>query len=177
MSFAWVPMTWLRSTAVWALASSTIAWTSARGATPRFLATRVAPPAQVDVAALDHQLQDRVAGPGVDALGDEDVAAHQVGDAVGVADDHRVDGRVLQRVGDGEDRALPGHAGGVADRVQADVGALVDDDDLDLDALLAQALGLGLDPRRLVEERQAGGGSRPRRARACSRARRRSRRP
>jgi hypothetical protein len=41
-----VPITWFRSTAVWALASSTIALTSARAATPRFFATRVAPPAQ-----------------------------------------------------------------------------------------------------------------------------------
>ncbi len=45
MSNCWVPMTLLRRTAVWALASSTIAWTSARLATPRFLATRVAVPA------------------------------------------------------------------------------------------------------------------------------------
>ncbi len=46
MSFNCVPITWLRSTAVSAFASSTIAATSARAATPRFLATRVAPPAQ-----------------------------------------------------------------------------------------------------------------------------------
>ena len=46
MSPVWVPITWLRSTAVSALAASTMACTSARGATPRFLATRVAPPAQ-----------------------------------------------------------------------------------------------------------------------------------
>ena len=40
-----------------------------------------------DVAALDHQLQDRVRRAGVDALGDEDVADHQVRHPVGVAGD------------------------------------------------------------------------------------------
>jgi hypothetical protein len=47
MSAVWVPMTLLRSTAVSALASSTMACTSARGVTPMSLAIRVAPPAQV----------------------------------------------------------------------------------------------------------------------------------
>ena len=42
----WVPMTSLRSTAVCSFASSTIAWTSARGLTPMVVASRVAPPAQ-----------------------------------------------------------------------------------------------------------------------------------
>ena len=46
MSIDWLPITWFRSTAVLALALSTIALTSARWATPRFFATRVAPPAQ-----------------------------------------------------------------------------------------------------------------------------------
>ena len=45
MSIDWVPITWFRSTAVCALASSTIAWTSARWVTPMFLAIRVDPPA------------------------------------------------------------------------------------------------------------------------------------
>ena len=40
-----VPITSLRSTAVWALASSMIAWTSSLGVTPIARATRVAPPA------------------------------------------------------------------------------------------------------------------------------------
>ena len=63
----------------------------------------------VDVAALDHQLEDRVASrPALMPSVIEDVAAHQVGDAVGVADDHRVDGRVLELVGDVEDRAAHG---------------------------------------------------------------------
>ena len=47
MSISWVPMTWLRSTAVSALAASTISLTSARCVTPRFLATRVAGLTQV----------------------------------------------------------------------------------------------------------------------------------
>ena len=46
MLFACVPMTWLRRTAVSASALSTIACTSARGATPRFFAVRVAAPVQ-----------------------------------------------------------------------------------------------------------------------------------
>ena len=108
-----------------------------------------------DVAAAHHQLEHGVRRTGVDALGDEDVAAHQVRHAVGVADDHRVDGRVLERVGDVEDRSLPRGPRRVADRVAAQRGALVDDDDLDLDALPAQPLGLGLDPGRLVEELQS----------------------
>ena len=55
------PITLLRRTAVLAFASSTIACTSLRAGTPRFFATRVAPPAHCDVTALDHQLEDRVA--------------------------------------------------------------------------------------------------------------------
>ena len=60
--------------------------------------------------------------------------------------------RVLQGVRDVEDRSLPRGPRRVADGVAAQRRALVDDDDLDLDALPAQPLGLGLDPRRLVEE-------------------------
>ena len=45
--------------------------------------------------------------------------------------------------------------GGVA----AGRGALVDDHDLDVDALVLQADGLGVDPRSLVEEREARGGA------------------
>jgi hypothetical protein len=46
MSTDWLPITWLRSTAVSALGRSTIACTSAREATPMFLAVRVDVPAQ-----------------------------------------------------------------------------------------------------------------------------------
>ena len=46
MSTDWLPITRLRSGAVSSLAFWMIAWTSARGATPRFLASRVEPPAQ-----------------------------------------------------------------------------------------------------------------------------------
>ena len=52
-----------------------------------------------------------------------------------------------------------GAPGGVADRVEPDVRALVDDHDLDLHAQLAQALGFGLDPGRLGQERQPGRGA------------------
>ncbi len=60
-----------------------------------------------DVAVLDHELEHGVARAGVDPLGDEDVAAHEVRDAMGVADDHRVDRAVLELVGDAEDRTIP----------------------------------------------------------------------
>ena len=146
MSATWVPITWFRSTAVWALASSTMACTSARSAHAEVLGDPGGPAGPLDVTALDHQLQHRVAGPGVDALGDEDVAPHQVGDAVRVAHDHGVDRGALELVGDVEDRALPGHAGRGAQGVHAHVRALVDDDHLDLHAELAEPLGLRLDP-------------------------------
>ena len=45
MSFSCVPITWLRSTAVWALASSTIACDVGPLGDAEVLATRVAPPA------------------------------------------------------------------------------------------------------------------------------------
>ena len=96
MSFSCVPITWLRSTAVWAFASSTIALHVGPLGDAEVLgdAGRAAGP--LDVAALDHQLEDGVARPGVDALGDQDVADHQVRDAVGVPDDDGVDRRVLR---------------------------------------------------------------------------------
>ena len=111
MSNCWVPMTWLRRTAVLALASSTIALTSARRATPMFLATRVAPPAQSTSPPLDHQLEHRVARAGVEALETGNLAVLEVGDAVGVAHEHRVDGGVLELVRDRRGSARPRHAG------------------------------------------------------------------
>ena len=135
MSLACVPITWLRRTAVCALASSTIAWTSGRPRDAERLGDPGRPSGPRHVAVAHHQLEHGVRRAGVDALGDEDVAAHQVRHAVGVADDHRVDGRVLERVGDVEDRTLPRGPRRVADGVAAQRGALVDDDDLDLDAL------------------------------------------
>ena len=100
MSADWVPITRLRSGAVAVLAASTMALTSGRWATPRFLATRVAAPSPRDVAVVDHQLGDRVAAAGVDTLDDRDVADHGVGDAVGVAGDDQVDGGVLELLDD-----------------------------------------------------------------------------
>ena len=105
MSNCWVPMTWLRSTAVWALASSTMPCTSAPGhAEVLGHPGRCAGP--LDVAAVHHELRDRVAGSGVEALGHEDAADHGVGDPVGVAGEHDVDGRVLDGFGDRLDRTL-----------------------------------------------------------------------
>src|SRR4029079_12868096 len=101
-------------------------------------------------------LEDGVARPRVDALDDEDVPAHQVRDAMGMADDHRVDGRVGQSVGDPQDRPDPGCADEVTDGVLTGVGSLVDDDDLDTYTVRAEALRFGLDPGRLVEELEAG---------------------
>ena len=133
MSNCWVPMTLLRRTAVWALASSTIAWTSARLATPRFLATRVAVARPRDVAVADHQLGDRVAGAGVEPLGHGDVTLIEVGDPVGVAGEHEVHRRVLQLVDDADDRAVPRRRRGAVHSVLAEGGALMDHDDLDDD--------------------------------------------
>ena len=98
MSIACVPITWLRNTAVSALAWLTIACTSARGATPRFLATRVARADPRDVAVAHHQLRHRVAAAGVDALDHRDVADDGVGDAMRVSGEDEVDRRVLQLV-------------------------------------------------------------------------------
>ena len=145
MSIACVPITWLRSTAVCALASSTIACTSGRVGDAEVLGDAGGAARPLDVAALDHQLEHRVARPGVDALGDEDVADHQVRHAVRVAGDDRVDRRVLDALGDVDDRAVPRHARRAVDRVGPDRRALVDHDDLHPDALLAQLLRLGLD--------------------------------
>ena len=64
--------------------------------------------------------------------------------AVRVAGDHEVDGRVLQRLRRSDDRALPRPPRLAVDRVGAEHGALVDDDDLHLDARAAQPLGLAL---------------------------------
>ena len=71
--------------------------------------------------------------------------------------DHEVDRRPRQAFDDAADAAVPRRARRVADRVGADRRALVDDHDLDVDALAAQVVGLALDALGLVEEQQARG--------------------
>ena len=63
--------------AVLALAASTIALTSGRCATPGSWPCGYAA-RPLDVAALDHQLEHRVARAGVDPLCDQNIADHQV---------------------------------------------------------------------------------------------------
>ena len=135
--------------------ASTIAWTSARGATPMFLATRVDAARPLDVAVPDHHLDHRVAAAGVDALDDGDLADDSVGDAMGVAGDDEVDRRVLQLLRDVDDRARPTAPAGCRRPRWRRVGALVDHDDLDLRRPGARSRSDSmLDPLGLVEERQ-----------------------
>ena len=95
MSAAWVPITWLRSTAVSrvGLVDDRL-HVGARGDT-EVLGDPGRAAGPLHVAAGDHQLQHRVAGTGVDALGDQDVPDHQVGHPVGVPGDDGVDRGVL----------------------------------------------------------------------------------
>ena len=122
---------------------------------------RVAVPAQATSPYRDHQLRHRVAGAGVEALDDRDPADDRVGRPVGVAGDDEVDRRVLELADDADDRALPRGRGAVVDAVGAEHGALVDHDDLHLDAAAAQLARLALDALGLVEEREARGRLRP----------------
>ena len=61
---------------------------------------RVAAPAHATSPSVDHQLRDRVAAAGVEALDDRDPADDGVRRAVRVAGDHEVDRRVLQLADD-----------------------------------------------------------------------------
>jgi hypothetical protein len=111
-----------------------------------------------DVRALDHQLRHRVADAGVEALDHGDAADDRVRGPVGVSGDHEVDRRVLELLGDAHDRALPRLRRVRRDAVGAELRALVDDHDLDLHAPAPELPRLALDPLRLVEELEAGGG-------------------
>ena len=76
---------------------------------------RFAVPAQTTSPPRDHQLRHRVAGARVEALDDRDPPDDGVRRAVRVAGDDEVDRRVLDRLGDAHDRALPGVRGPAVD--------------------------------------------------------------
>ena len=111
------------------------------GATPMFLATRVAPPAQATSPPLTISWSDRVAGAGVDPLGDRGCgrASGSRPGGCGRRSSRRrsCPGAGRRCRGSGRPTATPA---ALPMRVDARRRALVDDDDLDLHALRLEPL-------------------------------------